>query len=196
MPRIRWAAALALLAAPLPVQAQELTAGSEYRVDAARSEIVWEVDASFRSVRSRTRKMGGTAKVVSVGEDGAELEGRLEIESASFDTGNPRRDRTLHEKSLASEEHPSIVFVPRRIYRTSSWAEEEVLALEGDLSIRGVTKPVRIPVTLRRRGARLVVAGSTRLQWAEYGVPDPSSFLSKVRPDVQIEAHLELVPGP
>ena len=58
-----------------------------------------------------------------------------------------------------------------------------MLAIEGDLSIRGVTKPVRIPVTLTRRGARLVVVGSTRLQWAEYGVPEGLQFGFPVRSD-------------
>lgn len=196
MPGIRWAAVVACLLAPALLPAQELTPGTEYRVDAARSEIAWELDASLRGVHSRTRQLSGTARVVDAGEDGIRLEGRLEIDAASFETGSARRDRTLHDESLATDEHPRIVFSPRRIYRTSSWAEDEALAIEGDLSIRGVTQPVRVPVTLTRRGERLVVDGTTRLQWADYGVPDPSSFLYRVRPEVLVTAHLELVPRP
>ena len=173
MPGIRWAAVLACLAAPALLPAQELTPGTEYRVDATRSEVAWELDASLRGVRRR-----------------------LEIDAASFETGSARRDRTLHDESLATGEHPRIVFSPHRIYRTSSWAEDEALAIEGDLSIRGVTRAMRIPVILTRRGQRLVVDGTMRLQWADYGVPDPSSFLYRVRPEVQVTAHLELVPRP
>ena len=194
MPGIRWAAVLACLAVPALLPAQELTPGTEYRVDPGKSEIAWELDASLRGVRSRTRELSGTAKVIDAGEDGVRLEGSLEIDAASFETGSARRDRTLHEESLATGTHPRIVFSPHRIFRTSSWAEDEALAIEGDLSIRGVTQPVRIPVTLTRRGQRLIVEGTTRLQWADYGVPDPSSFLYRVRPEVQVTAHLELVP--
>ena len=196
MPGIRWAAVLVCFALAALVPAQELTPGIEYRVDAAKSEIAWELDASLRGVRSRTRSLSGTAKVVEAGEDGVVLEGRLEIDAASFETGSARRDRTLREDSLATGKHPSIVFSPHRIFRISSWAEDEALAIEGDLSIRGVTQAVRIPVTLTRRGQRLVVEGTTRLLWADYGVPDPSSFLYRVRPEVQVTAHLELVQRP
>jgi polyisoprenoid-binding protein YceI len=196
MPGIRWAAVLAGLALPSLLPGQELTPGTEYRVDAARSEIAWELPASLRGVRSRTRELSGTARVVQAGEDGVLLEGRLEIDAASFETGSTRRDRTLREESLAAGEHPRIVFSPHRIFRISSWAEDEAFAIEGDLSIRGVTQPVRIPVSLARRGQRLLVDGRTSLKWADYGVPDPSSFLYHVRPEVQITAHLELVPRP
>lgn len=193
---VRWAAVLACFAVPGLLAAQELTPGTEYRVDAAKSEISWVLDASLRAVRSQTRELSGTARVLEAGEDGVLLEGQLEIDAGSFETGSPRRDRTLREQSLATGEHPRIVFAPRRIFRISSWAEDEALAIEGDLSIRGVTQPVLIPVILTRRGQRLVVDGTTRLQWADYGVPDPSSFLYRVRPEVQVTAHLELVPRP
>ena len=193
---VRWAAVLVCFAVPGLLGAQELTPGTEYRVDPAKSEISWVLDASLRAVRSQTRELSGTARVLEAGEDGVLLEGQLEIAAGSFETGSSRRDRTLREQSLATGEHPRIVFAPRRIFRTSSWAEDEALAIEGDLSIRGVTQPVLIPVILTRRGQRLVVDGTTRLQWADYGVPDPSSFLYRVRPEVQVTAHLELVPRP
>ena len=196
MPGVRWAAVLACLAVPGLVAAQELTPGTEYGVDAAKSEISWVLDASLRAVRSHTRGLSGSARVLEVGEDGVRLEGRLEIDAASFETGSERRDRTLREEWLAAGEHPRIVFSPRRIFRISSWAEDEALVIEGDLSIRGVTQPVLIPVSLTRRGQRLLVDGTTRVRWADYGVPDPSSFLYRVRPEVHVTAHLELVPRP
>jgi polyisoprenoid-binding protein YceI len=192
----RWAAAVLCAAAPALASAQDLQPGTEYRVDPVRSEVSWEVDASLHAVRSRTRKLSGTTRVLEAGEDGVILAGRLEIDAASFETGKARRDRILRERSLATGEHPRIVFVPQRIFRTSSWAEDEALAIEGDLTIRGVTRPVRIPVTLSRRGVRLVVEGATRLRWADYGVPDPSFFPVKLRPDVDVRAHLELVAPP
>ena len=193
---VRWVAVLACLAVPGLPAAQELTPGTEYHVDAAKSEISWVLDASVRAVRSHTRELSGSAKVLEAGEDGVRLEGRLEIDAGSFETGSSRRDRTLREESLAAGDHPQIVFSPRRIFRTSSWAEDEALAIEGDLSIRGVTQAVLIPVSLTRRGQRVLVDGTTRVRWADYGVPDPSSFLYRVRPEVQITAHLELVPRP
>jgi polyisoprenoid-binding protein YceI len=196
MPGIRWAAVLACLALPAALPAQELTPGTEYRLDAGKSEIAWELPASLRGVRSRTHELSGSARVLEAGEDGVRLEGRLEIDAASFETGSARRDRTLREESLSAREHPRIVFSPRRIFRISSWAEDEAFAIEGELEIRGVTQPVSIPVTLTRRGQRLVVEGTARLYWADYGVPDPSSFLYRVRPEVQVTAHLELVPHP
>lgn len=199
MQRSRWAAVLVCLvylALSGPSRAQELRPGTDYRVDPAKSEISWEVDASLHVVRSRTQELSGRVKVVSAGDEGAVLDGRLEIAAASFATGNGRRDRTLRERSLAVGDHPAIVFVPRRIFRTSSWAEDEALAIEGDLTLRGVTRSLRLPVTLVERGVRLLVEGRTRVRWADYGVPDPSFFPVRLRPDVEVQAHLELLASP
>jgi polyisoprenoid-binding protein YceI len=192
----RWAALALCAAAPALAGAQELKPGTEYVIDPVRSEISWEVDSTLHAVRSRTRKIAGAVRVVDAGDHGVGLDGRLEIDAASFDTGNARRDRTLREETLNTAAHRRIVFSPRRIFRTSSWAEDEALTIEGDLAIRGVTKRVRIPVTLSHRGSRVVVEGATRLRWADYGVPDPSFFPLKVRPEVDVRAHLELLPPP
>src|SRR4029079_1483666 len=73
MPGIRWAAVVACLVAPAVLPAQELTPGTEFRVDAARSEIAWELESSLRGVHSRTRQLSGTARVVDAGEDGGPL---------------------------------------------------------------------------------------------------------------------------
>ena len=104
MQRSRWAAVLVCLALPALTRAQDLRPGADYRIDSAKSEIAWEVDASLHTVRSRTRELSGRVKVVSSGDDGVSLEGRLEIDAGSFETGNGRRDRVLRELSHKSSE--------------------------------------------------------------------------------------------
>jgi polyisoprenoid-binding protein YceI len=197
------APALAILAvlAAVAVRAQEelplelLRPGAAFRIHPQGSEVGWEVGATMHTVRSSTRAVSGEARVVGVRDDAWDLGGRLEIDAASFKTGNARRDRTLHETSLDVKKHPRIVFAPKALLRTSSWAEDERLAIEGDLTVRGVTKPLRFPVVVERQGARLVVEGATDLRWADFGVPDPSFLVVRLAPEVRVRARLELRPA-
>ncbi|MEM6490566.1 MAG: YceI family protein [Pseudomonadota bacterium] len=72
---------------------------------------------------------------------------RVEIEADSVDTFNSARDRHVRDDDfLAADEHPTISFV-----MTSAEALTETSGtVTGDLTIRGVTRPVTLDVTLNR----------------------------------------------
>lgn len=70
-----------------------------------------------------------------------------EVEAASVFTDNPaRNEHLLSDDFLAAEDHPLIRFV-----MTEALPETATTgAIRGDLTIRGVTRPVEVAVTLNR----------------------------------------------
>lgn len=75
---------------------------------------------------------------------------RIAVETDSVFTGHKARDAHLRKKDfLWADEHPTMVFVGRRAERTG----ERTGRIEGDLTLRGVTRPVTFDVTLNRTGS-------------------------------------------
>jgi polyisoprenoid-binding protein YceI len=98
--------------------------------------------AMVTKVRGSFNEFEGTA--VLDGANPANSHAEVTIKAASIDTRNAQRDEHLRSNDfLAMQEHPEITF-------TSTGArqvDDTTFELTGDLTIRGVTKPVTIPFT-------------------------------------------------
>ena len=96
----------------------------------------------------------------------------VSIDATTIDTAEPRRDQHLRSADFFDvENHPTIRFVSRGV-----GVEGDHLFMVGDLTLRGVTKEVRIPFELRGPvdigGGRTVIGaeGSLRIDRHDYGV--------------------------
>lgn len=94
------------------------------------------------------------------------------VETGSVDTSHERRDNHLRSSDFfESEAYPNLTFVSSRIERT-----DDGLVLIGDLTIRDVTKEVRIPfeiagpVTTESGRKRLGAEGTLRVNRFDYGL--------------------------
>jgi polyisoprenoid-binding protein YceI len=82
------------------------------------------------------------------------------IDAASIDTDNDRRDNHLRSADFfAADSYPNLTFQSTRVES----AEEGRLRILGDLSIRGVTKPVVLDVVLE--GATTGQGGQPIVGW-------------------------------
>ncbi len=97
----------------------------------------------------------------------------VEIETASVFSNDERRDGHLRSDDfLAAEAHPTITFT-----MTEARAETETSGkITGDLTLRGVTRPVTLDVTLNKIGPYpfggtyvLGISASTVLKRSEFG---------------------------
>jgi polyisoprenoid-binding protein YceI len=95
------------------------------------------------------------------------------IQAASIDTRNEQRDGHLRSNDfLAMEEYPEITFVSTGVQQSGPTSVE----LSGDLTIRGVTKPVTIPFKFEGAATdpfgnlRVGFEGSVVINRKDYGV--------------------------
>lgn len=99
----------------------------------ARHAMITKVRGSFKEFD------GG---FVVDGTDIANSRANVTIRSSSVDTGSPDRDAHLRSNDFfAMDEHPHITFVTTGVTQTGPTDVE----LTGDLTVRGVTRPVTIP---------------------------------------------------
>jgi polyisoprenoid-binding protein YceI len=102
------------------------------------------------------------------GDDPSKSTVAVTVQAASVQTRNPRRDQALRDKFLDAPNHPTITFTSTAVEQI----DESAFALTGNLTIRGTTRPLTIPVTLGNSTAdRVTVEGTVpinRKDWAAH----------------------------
>lgn len=121
------------------ISATEIPAGI-WNVDPSHSEVSFTVrHAGISKVRGKFADF--TAHTV-IGNLPNEISVTAEISTASFDSGNEGRDAHVRSADFFDvEEFPKISF-----HSTSLTEEDGELTLHGDLTVKGITKPVALAV--------------------------------------------------
>jgi polyisoprenoid-binding protein YceI len=111
-----------------------------YSLDPVHSRIGFVArHAMVTKVRGSFNEFDGTGFFDA--EEPAKSNVQLTIKAASIDTRNADRDAHLRSNDfLAMDEHPEITFTSTDVER----ADEEHFRVTGDLTIRGVTRPVTV----------------------------------------------------
>jgi polyisoprenoid-binding protein YceI len=171
----------------------------------------WEVDpthsalefvaryAVFTLVRGRFTSFSGTAVIDPLHPDATGVD--VEIDASSVDTAMGVRDEHLRsEEFFDVEHHPTISFRSRGVSVLAAGR----YTVRGELTIRGITQPVRLVVDVFGRAPdvlgnpRLGLRATARVQRAVWGmtwnatVPGGGVALAE---DVDIELDVSLVPA-
>lgn len=126
----------------------DITAGGslsgDYEIDASHSRIGFAAKhAMVATVRGQFT--GYRAQVHLDEENPAASSIRLELDTASVDSGNADRDAHLRTPDFFDVENfPTIVFQSTRVEKT----DDDVYTLIGDLTIKGKTQPVSVEFEL------------------------------------------------
>ncbi len=194
------AIALALLLMPAPL------AAAAPSIDPARMPAgTYAVDKTHASLIVRVRHMGLSAYTIrftgfdaSYSWDPASPQTAsvvATIPAASLDTGEAKYNAEFAEKFLDAKANPTIRFVSTSIVQTSPGKG----TMTGDLTLRGVTKPVTLDVTFNGYtsgigGQRSGFSARGVIKRSEYGstfLLDPP--LAMVSDEVELILELEFV---
>lgn len=118
-----------------------------WAIDAARSDVAFEIaQAGFSTVRGSFDDFEGTIVTTAEPQDSSVS---AVIRSASVNTKNKRRDKHLLTRGyLSAAQHPTITFTS-----TGLRADGDTILVDGDLSIRDVTKQVTLTLEINGFGA-------------------------------------------
>ena len=152
-------------------------------VQPAQAQNAWDIDASHSSIQFRVKhlmisnvrgtfdKFSGT--ILFDGENYASVKAEAEIQAASINTREPKRDEHLRSADFFDTAmHPTITFKSKRVEAI----EGNRFKLLGDLIMRGTTKEVLLdveatPVVKGMGGeSRIGVQATTRLDRQDYGI--------------------------
>jgi polyisoprenoid-binding protein YceI len=111
-------------------------------IDAAHSEVVFQVRHLVTKVRGRFREFEGTVQVDEQQPTQATV--NVTIQAASIDTAQPDRDTHLRSADFfAVDQFPTLTFASTAVTKKS----DEVFDVAGNLTIHGVTRQVVLPMS-------------------------------------------------
>ncbi|WP_250574595.1 YceI family protein [Nonomuraea sediminis] len=143
----------------------ELT--GDYVLDTAHTRIGFVARHTMATrVRGQFEEFEGSAYLD--GDDPSKSSARLTIRAKSIQTHNPQRDDQLRGTFLYTDDHPAITFASTAVAQTG----ETTFKVTGDLTMRGVTKPVTVDFALTgaRNGSRVGFKGSVTINRNDWGV--------------------------
>ncbi len=191
-------------AATATAQAQEtkvayapIPAG-EYKIDPAHSTIGFAVrHYEINWVDGRFKDFEGTVRYDD--KDVTKSSVEFTAKATSIDTGVEARDKHLRTADFFEvEKYPTLSFKSTRVERKG----KDAYVLHGDLTLKGVTKPVQLPFSVvgavkdPRGNTRFGVAAQTKVNRRDFGInfggPMTGGGLS-IGDEVNIELNLEVV---
>ncbi|TAJ23958.1 MAG: polyisoprenoid-binding protein [Planctomycetota bacterium] len=137
------AGGIAFLSSSAPVAPAVATAADKYEIDAVHSSVLFRAShMGISHTWGRFDKFSGTLSYDA--KDPAACSVRLEVESASVNTGDAGRDGHLGNNDFFNaKQFPKITFASTKV----SAAGEGKLKVVGDLELLGVKKPVTLEIT-------------------------------------------------
>jgi polyisoprenoid-binding protein YceI len=172
-------------------QAQEQNGVPVFELVRPESKITFKVNASVK-VEGTFEKWDAA---LTFGSRDA-LSGRLNIDihADSVHTGSGLRDAKLRGKDFFyAEENPSIKFESRSVEQTSA----TTLKVAGDFTIRGVTKPETLYVTIAGKGTgKGTIKGTMEFNRRDYGMNKGIPFVRiGDRVDVTVDLKVRQMSG-
>lgn len=171
-------------------------AGS-YELDVSHTSVEFVARHMLSKVRGRFTDFSGTVEVAERPEDSSV---NVEIKTASIKTDTEKRDEHLKSGDfLLIEEYPTITFTSTAVRPTGGTSFE----LDGDLTIKGVTKPVTLSGEFLGTGPGmdgetplLAASAKVTIEREDWGVNwnmavETGGFLvsKKVDLEIEVEAH-------
>lgn len=160
-----------------------------YRLGPPHGQIAFKATSRLVDADGRFHRFQGEVRMDPKALEHAVVS--LAIDAASVDTGIFRRDDHLRSEDFFHvTRFPQITFASRRV----APADGKVL-VTGDLTLRGVSREVTVPVELELSAEGLRARGEFAIRMSDYGMTYRSWF-NPLRDEVRILFDLRGVPAP
>ena len=173
-----------------PLDAQTVAAsGAEVflTINPAESKLHWNVDSTLHMVHGTFLLKSGT---VRFNPNTGDAEGEVIVSATSGESGNGSRDKRMHQEILETAKYPEVVFHAKHLDGKVSRSGPSDVKLTGTLSVHGSDHELTAAIHADLTGDRWTGTGKFEVPYVNWGVKDPSNFLLKVKPVVNIELEM------
>ncbi len=135
----------------------------------------------------------GELKFSKAGADDMLLDGEVDMDLSSFDTGIGMRDRHMKEKYLEVEKFKTAklkfqgVKIPKSVLESGG-----SLNVPAMLSLHGIEKPVEVVISLNAKGETLISSSKFKLKLTDYAIEVPKFSGITVADEVEVTAQTEV----
>ena len=180
-----------VLAAATPFPQQEATQAGTSEItltlDPAQTKVHWILDTTLHTVHGTfALKSGAVHFIPQTGKAG----GEIVVVAPSGESSNSLRDKRMHKEILETAKYPEVVFRPTQIEGKVAQSGASDLKLNGVFSIHGADHEVTAQVHIDFTGDHWHGTAKFQVPYVQWGIKDPSNFLLKVKPVVDVELEM------
>jgi len=181
-------AILALLAGAVPPSAVAAAAERAVVLDAAGSTVTFTLDTTFHEVHGTMALAGGAIRFDPA--TGAAT-GTITVDARRAETGNDKRDKTMHADVLESERYPTIVFRAERVEGTLVDPAHSDLRLVGVMTLHGADHKMTLTTSVDSADGKVRGELKFPIPYVEWGMHDPSFFVARAAKTVDVTVRVE-----
>lgn len=153
-------------------------------LDPAKTVVHWTLPTTLHTVHGTFVLKHGQLQLDPATGKAA---GEIVVDATSGKSGNDSRDSKMHRDVLESEKYNDIVFRPESFSGAIVPGGNSTIILKGTFSLHGSDHAMTLPVQVTFSENSWTGTCSFSVPFLEWGLKNPSTFLLKVKPDVQIE---------
>ena len=157
------------------------------KVDPAQSTLHFSLSATAHTVHGTFAIKSGELRF---GPGAGDAGGQIVADATSGKTGNDSRDKNMHSDVLQSARYPEIVFRLQRVEGSIPAQGSATVTLIGTFLVHGAEHPLSIPVQAEITVSHWKGTAAFTVPYVEWGLKNPSNFLLKVSPSVDISLDL------
>jgi polyisoprenoid-binding protein YceI len=172
---------------PLPQAAQPATAEIQLSLEPAQSKLNWTVDSTLHMVHGSFNIKQGTLRFDPAT---GKASGGILVYVTSGETGNSSRDEKMHKEVLQSSKYPEAIFKPTQIEGHVARTGTSDVKLHGTLNLHGADHDVTALVHADLANDHWTATAKFEIPFIQWGLKDPSTFLLKVKPTVNLDLNL------
>ena len=172
-----------MLFVALPVFAQM----QEYQVEPSLSSLEFNVSAQLHMVHGTGGKFEG--KIIGDPSDITQATMTIQLDPATFNTDNDKRDQTMRDKSLELSKYPFIEFTSTSIESPKKELVDQqsvTATVHGTLKLHGVESKITVPVQIMMKGNELTTTGDMALKLDDFQIYRPRVVFVKLQNDISI----------
>ena len=182
--------AMLLSAGPVPPSRQAAQAAAHelaLTLDPAQTKLHFSVDSTLHMVHGSFAVKSGS---LQFDPQTGKASGAIVVNAVSGETGNSSRDQRLHKEILETWKFAEATFRPSQIDGQVSLAAPSDFKVKGIITLHGTDHELVADVHSEFTGDHWKGSAKFDVPYTKWGIKDPSNFLLKVKPVVNVELEL------
>jgi polyisoprenoid-binding protein YceI len=170
-------------------QALDVATATEtvFVLDPEQSKVHWILGSTLHAVHGTFSLKRG---IVRVDPGTGKAAGEIVADATSGESGNGSRDKRMHKEILESSRYNEVVFRPDRVEGKIPAREAGAVQLHGMLLLHGSEHELVVPVRTEVAEDHWKGNAKFSVPYIAWGLKNPSNFLLRVDPAVQIELEM------
>ncbi len=156
-------------------------------VNPSQSKVHWTVDSTLHTVHGTFNLKSGN---LHFDPETGKAAGEIIVLATSGDSDNSSRDARMHKVVLESAKFPDAVFRPTQVEGKLATSGTNDVKLHGIFVLHGSEHELVVPVHVVMSNGKWNGETKFEVPYIQWGLKDPSNWLLKVKPAVQINLDL------